>query len=105
MGLTKHKNRFSAALVLLALALQSFVAGTHIHFPVAAQHQQQQHDNDPSDCGICKGLAAVGYAILPSAGLIGLILAVVPIIVAATEARVARNVLSHHWFSRGPPSA
>jgi hypothetical protein len=100
-----HGHWFRAALILAALTFQSLVAGTHIHLPVASQHQQQrQHDNDPADCAICQALVQTGHAILPAGPPLPVPVAASFIIFKAAQSDRAPAAAAHFWFSRGPPS-
>lgn len=101
---------------LLAFALQSFIAQTHIHdawqasgdivrlaAPGSAQPGKSPLDHSRPDCPFCQAVTHLGAALASPAPLLTLPFAWIETTVFVFTARADSVSAAHHWKSRAPP--
>jgi hypothetical protein len=97
-------------LVVIAFALQSFVAQTHIHDAatvihqsVSGSHGKPPIDNGPLDCPLCQAVAHGSTYFPPASALFLLPAACIELATSVLSLRVTFVVAAHSWKSRAPP--
>jgi hypothetical protein len=105
---------------LLAFALQSYTAQTHIHKPalpgfagiaaaldlnIPAKGGKTPAKQDQQNCPLCQGVAHAGAFLSPSAAAALAPTLSIQIISAVLDSAIRFDALSHSWQSRGPPQA
>jgi hypothetical protein len=111
-------RRFVVFAALLAFALQSYIAQTHIHdalqaagaiirqdAPQAAQPAKAPFDHSRPDCPLCQAVIHLGAALTSPAPLLTLPFTSLETATLVFTAQTATVSIAHHWKSRAPPHA
>jgi hypothetical protein len=109
-------RRFVVFAALLAFALQSYIAQTHIHdawqaaggvarlaTPGSAQPGKSPLDHSRTDCPFCQAVTHLGAALASPAPLLTLPFAWIETTAIVLTARADSVSAAHHWKSRAPP--
>jgi len=113
-GRRSFASRLIICVALLAFALQSYIAQTHIHglapdgiVKIAAAPSQGPGkiplDKSPADCPFCQAVNLAGVFLNPTALVVLLPLSWVGIVSHIVIARAASGDTAHDWQSRAPP--
>jgi hypothetical protein len=105
-----------SVLMLMAFAVQGYVAQTHIHLAPGSFASYSElgaakkglpdkfpAQDDPANCPICQEILHSGQFVTPSAAAALLPSLAVSVIAIVTHIVVAPEATSHTWQSRGPP--
>ena len=111
-------RRFVVLAALLAFALQSYIAQTHIHdawqpaggidrlaAPGSAQPGKSPLDHGRTDCPFCQAVTHLGAALASPTPALTLPFAWIETTVLIFTARADSVSAAHHWKSRAPPRA
>jgi hypothetical protein len=106
-------SRFVVFITVLAFALQSYFAQTHIHAAhgvagIVATHSlahgKTPLDNSQLDCPFCQAVAHAGVFLTPAPQLMFLPVWAVSEAPSFVIHTVAAAAAAHNWQSRAPPS-
>jgi hypothetical protein len=111
MGLAR---RLVVLVVAFTLALQCYIAQTHIHsvdfgaaLKVATEQSQAPAkapvDHSPMECPLCQAVMHAGAVVVSATPVLDLPLAWIKTVRLSFTARPSSDVTAHEWQSRAPP--
>jgi hypothetical protein len=109
-------RRVVVLVVAFTMALQCYLAQTHIHslprgaggaFGIATEHSSAPSkapvDHSPMECPLCQAIVHAGAAVISATPMLDLPLAWVETVRLTSALRPSAVVTAHEWQSRAPP--